>query len=74
MGNVLTNLDAKWLSNGRIKQLCKEVHNKGSPYNHCFGFVDGTMKGICRPTYEQREVRHCLQCDEHTNHKNLLVL
>lgn len=58
-GHVLTNIIPLWLSNRQIKDLCRVVHvvhEKGSPYEHCFGFVDGTVRGICRPTYQQREV------------------
>lgn len=55
-GHVLEDINAQWLSNERIRDLCKDVCLKGSPYKHCFGFVDGTVKGICRPTIEQREV------------------
>lgn len=55
-GHVLTNLNRLWLSNERIRQLCRSIYDKGSPYPHCFGFVDGTVKSISRPTYEQREV------------------
>lgn len=57
-GHLLTNINAQWLSNQRIRRFCHDIHSKGSPYNHCFGFVDGTVKGICRSTYEQREVLH----------------
>lgn len=56
-GHLLSNMNSHWLSDQRIRQMCKDVHLKGSPYKHCFGFVDGTVKGICRPTHEQREVR-----------------
>lgn len=56
-GHLLTNLNSSWLSNQRIRQLCKDVELKGSPYKRCFAFVDGTVKAICRPTQEQREVR-----------------
>ncbi|CAG7827895.1 unnamed protein product, partial [Allacma fusca] len=25
------------------------------PYKRCFGFLDGTVRAICRPSYKQRE-------------------
>lgn len=55
-GHVLTNINAVWLSDQKIKMLCRRLYLKGSPYKRCFGFVDGTVKAICRPTYSQREV------------------
>lgn len=55
-GHVLTNINPAWLSNDRIKELCRSVHQKGSSYDRCFGFVNCTVKGICRPTFQQREV------------------
>lgn len=32
------------------------IHAKGSALNNCFGFVDGTVRPICRPNVNQREV------------------
>lgn len=56
-GYILKNLNQLWLSRGRIERLCRSIARKGSPYNRCFGFVDGTIRANCRPTYNQREVQ-----------------
>ena len=30
------------------------IHNKGSPLNNCWGFIDGTVRPVCRPGKNQR--------------------
>ena len=32
------------------------MHNKGAALQNCFGFVDGTVRQICRPGQMQRAV------------------
>ena len=32
------------------------VSNRGAALDNCFGFVDGTVKPICRPDFNQRLV------------------
>lgn len=32
------------------------VHDKGGALNNCFGFIDGTVRPICRPGEHQRIV------------------
>lgn len=56
-GNILKSLNQPWMSHEAMKRLCRSVRNKGSPYKRCFGFLDGTVRSTCRPTYRQREVR-----------------
>ena len=31
-----------------------QQHNKGAPLDNCWGFIDGTVRGICRPGKDQR--------------------
>ena len=30
------------------------MHDKGAPLNNCWGFIDGTVRPICRPGENQR--------------------
>ena len=32
------------------------VHEKGAPLRNCFGFIDGTVRPICKPGTNQRIV------------------
>eukprot|EP00033_Pygsuia_biforma_P005605 GCRY01006191.1.p1 GENE.GCRY01006191.1~~GCRY01006191.1.p1 ORF type:complete len:384 (+),score=7.06 GCRY01006191.1:425-1576(+) len=37
-----------------VNRFCEANREKGSPLPMCFGFVDGTFRRSCRPTYNQR--------------------
>lgn len=39
-----------------LQQFSQSVHNAGSPLDCCFGFIDGTMRPVCRPTIGQRAI------------------
>lgn len=32
----------------RLREFAKAVYNSGSPLTHCWGFIDGTVRGIAR--------------------------
>lgn len=55
-GYVLKNFNQPFLSQVQMDLFCNRISGKGSPYKRCFGFVDGTVRAICRPTTDQREV------------------
>ena len=51
----------KEFSEQNVQLVCIEtyahaVHQKGSPLSNCFGFIDGTVRPICRPRENQRIV------------------
>ena len=50
----LTSLDVPWLHQNRLQQYADAVHEKGAPLVNCFGFIDGTVRPICRPTRHQK--------------------
>ncbi len=54
--DVLEDLNKPWLSRDNLKLYCQSLYDKGSPYERCFGFLDGTVKAICRPIRNQRQV------------------
>jgi hypothetical protein len=39
-----------------VDRWCEAIHAKGAPLEDCFGFIDGTVRPICRPTEDQRVV------------------
>ena len=53
-GHLLTNFNQQWLSPQNLVDYAQKVHNKGAPLNNCWGFVDGTVRPVCRPGVNQR--------------------
>ena len=44
------------LSPSKLQLYADAVHRKGAALSNCFGFVDGTVRSICRPKNNQRMV------------------
>lgn len=61
-GHVLKSFDQQYLARDKIEAMCEAINRKGSPYKHCFAFIDGTVRGICRPSCDQRDVKR--KCKE----------
>ena len=63
-GHRLSQLVQPWFD---LDVLCTAVSSAGSPLPRCFGFIDGTVRPMCRPQEDQREVysghtrQHCLK-------------
>ena len=55
-GNLLSNLNQTWLASENLSMFADAIHNKGGALTNCWGFIDGTVRPICRPTHFQREV------------------
>ena len=53
-GVLLTSLDQEWLSQANLKSFAEAVYASGAPLDNCWGFVDGTLRGISRPGKDQR--------------------
>jgi hypothetical protein len=51
----ITNLNQEWIVN-RMQLYADKIHRKGAPLTNCFGFVDGTVRPMCRPMNLQRIV------------------
>ena len=45
-----------WLSQENLQIFANAVCDAGAPLNNCWGFVDGTVRPICRPSELQRVV------------------
>ncbi|XP_037044424.1 uncharacterized protein LOC119080269 [Bradysia coprophila] len=54
-GRLLKSFDHTFLSQDKIEELCSSIAAMGSPYKRCFGFIDGTVRAVCRPIDDQRE-------------------
>ncbi len=44
------------LSAENLACYASAIHTKGAPLQTCFGFIDGTVRPICRPSLNQRIV------------------
>jgi hypothetical protein len=49
----ITDLDQPWLTD-RFQEFADAIHDKGAPLQNCIGFIDGTVRPLCRPTHFQR--------------------
>ena len=50
----LESWDQPFLSPDQLHNYALAVHQRGAPLQNCFGFVDGTVRRIARPKYNQR--------------------
>ena len=48
-GHLLRNLNQPWLSMQNLEAYADAIHEKGAALQNCWGFVDGTVRPICRP-------------------------
>ena len=44
------------MSPENLQLYANAIHNKGAALDNCWGFVDGTVRPICRPKRNQRDV------------------
>lgn len=52
----LLRFDSHRLSAAQLKSYADAVHLKGAPLSTCWGFIDGTLRPIARPVWNQRVV------------------
>ena len=51
----LSNLESHaWMNEEKLQEFALAIHRKGAPLSNCWAFVDGTARGICRPSQYQR--------------------
>ena len=51
---IYSNFNQPWLFPANLETFCQAIHRKGAALDHCWGFVDGTVRPICRPNAMQR--------------------
>ena len=54
--NLLKNLNQAWLSHANLDSFAQSISDAGAPLTNCWGFIDGTVRPICRPSLHQRIV------------------
>ena len=52
--NHCHRLKNPFLQPGQLHRYANAIHLQGSRFENCFGFVDGTVRSIARPTKYQR--------------------
>jgi len=52
----LTQWNNTLLNPPLLESYARAIYSKGSPLLNCFGFIDGTVRPICRPEQNQRIV------------------
>ena len=55
-GELLRSLDQPFLSSRNLLRFANALHHKGAALDNCWGFIDGTVRPICRPKHNQRVV------------------
>ena len=55
-GHRVTEWNHTILNAATLQKYANAVFNKGAALDNCFGFVDGTVRPICRPDQNQRIV------------------
>ena len=55
-GDKLTQWNQYILNRQKLQEYADAIFNKGAPLQTCFGFIDGTVRPICRPGQHQRVV------------------
>ena len=49
-------MNQPWLQPNKLEEYTLAVYEKSSALDNCWGFVDGTVRPICRPQKNQRIV------------------
>ena len=51
---LFTGFNHPWLSRVALQSYANIIHDKGAALDFCWGFVDGTVRPVCRPNQNQR--------------------
>ena len=54
--HLLSDLNQPLLSQRNLEMFSRQINEKGAPLTNCWGFIDGTVRPICRPKDNQRRV------------------
>ena len=54
--HCLQNLSQDLFSTLNLQLYTESIHANGAPLHNCWGFIDGTVRSICRPQEMQRVV------------------
>ena len=52
----LSSFEQRWLKQDKLTECAQAVHNNSHALENCWGFIDGTVRPICRPGENQNVV------------------
>ena len=52
--HLLYEFDQPWRRPVLLQEYSQKIHERGAPLENCFGFIDGTVRPICRSGVNQR--------------------
>ena len=52
--HLLADLNQPVFAPANLERFCQVIHDKGAALDNCWGFIDGTVRPICRPGENQR--------------------
>ena len=52
--HLLDDLNQPWLSPTNLEVFVTTIREKGGALQNCWGFIDGTVRPVCRPGHNQR--------------------
>ena len=52
----LSDFNKTWLDEHHLREFAAAISDLGAPLPYCWGFIDGTIRPICRPQHNQRIV------------------
>ena len=55
-GFLIQNLNQQWLLPEHLQTFANKIHEKRAALDNVWGFVDGTVRGISKPSRNQRTV------------------
>ena len=50
---LVSDFNVPFLSQNHLMEYCRVIKDKGAPLDRCIGFIDGTVRPICRPGRNQ---------------------
>jgi len=51
---IPAHLNQPWLSRDSLCHFTAAIHDEGTPLENCCGFIDGTVRPLCKPDQNQR--------------------
>ena len=54
--HLLESFDQRWLQPDKLEEYAAAIYVKSSALRTCWGFVDGTVRAVCRPGENQRVI------------------
>ena len=58
--HLLADLNQPWFSSDRLRHFAATIHDKGALLENCWGFIDGTVRPLCKRDQNQR-----ILCNRH---------